>query len=126
MPPLCNLPAQLLLNQKVILSHQNVLVNAMQMRATLLEQIDIAAETWLCPLPLHHHFAFMFICWFVPLTGGKTLLASPREGEAFWQSLEQQSVSAILGVEPFYSMLLHHPDLAQLAWRQVKFSIACS
>ncbi|BCE03101.1 class I adenylate-forming enzyme family protein [Marinicellulosiphila megalodicopiae] len=110
-------------SKPILLTHQNVLVNAMQIREMLDTHIQISRETWLCPLPLYHHFNFMCVMWTIPLTGGKTILASPRDGEGFWQCLEDEMITAILGIEPFFAMMLHHPDITKLYWDRLKFSI---
>ena len=113
-------------SKPILLTHQNVLVNAMQMRGLLGDKIQTSRETWLCPLPLYHHFNFMCAMWMIPLTGGKTLLASPRDGEGFWQCLEDELITAIIGIEPFFAMMLHHPDIKNLYWDRLKFSISGS
>ena len=107
-----------------MLTHGNMVANVMQVGAWISPKLQDGKETLVIPLPLYHVFALTgalsFFCH-----GAKTVLvANPRDMPAFIQTLKASGLTAIIGVNTLFRMLLDAPAFADVDLRGLKLAVA--
>jgi len=107
-----------------MLTHGNMVANVMQVGAWIAPKLQDGKETLVIPLPLYHVFALTgalsFFCH-----GAKTVLvANPRDMPAFIRTLKTAHMTAIIGVNTLFRMLLDAPGFAHVDLRGLKLAVA--
>jgi acyl-[acyl-carrier-protein]-phospholipid O-acyltransferase / long-chain-fatty-acid--[acyl-carrier-protein] ligase len=104
----------------VVLSHRNVIGNALQIRET---GILPTSEMMLACLPIFHSFGFTVTLWFPLLHGCRvTTFPTPLETRKLAEIIEAEKVTVLLGTATFLRPYLKKAEPKQLA--SVKFAIA--
>ena len=76
-------------------------------------------------LPLYHIFALTCCCMFMLRIGAKGLLiANPRDIAGFVKTLKSTRFTLISGVNTLYNALGNHPDIGQVDFSELRFSVA--
>jgi long-chain acyl-CoA synthetase len=106
----------------VMLSHNNLIANMMQLRKRCLEIITDRVESILAPLPLYHSYAFLFHCVLLPYAGNHSLLVpNPRDLDTVIAILEQKRVTGFVGINTLYLALLQHKDIGSVDFSDLGF-----
>ena len=114
-----------------MLTHRNVAANVEQARLWL----DWALEpplgrkdyqhVMVTALPLYHIFALTCCCMFMLRIGAKGLLiANPRDIGGFIKILKASRFTCFSGVNTLYNALASHPDIGQVDFSELRFSVA--
>jgi len=112
----------------VVLSHQNVLANVLQVASYLGPVVTKAdegeQEVIVTPLPLYHIFSFTLNCITMLNYGAKNvLITNPRDFPAFIKTLSKCKGTIMTGVNTLYNALLNHKDIKQADFSRMKLSI---
>jgi long-chain acyl-CoA synthetase len=76
-------------------------------------------------LPLYHIFALTCCCLFMLRIGAKSLLiANPRDIAGFIKILKSARFTLFSGVNTLYNALSNHPDIGEVDFSELRFSIA--
>ena len=107
-----------------MLTHGNMVANVMQVGAWIAPRLQDGKEVLVIPLPLYHVFALTgalsFFCH-----GAKTVLVpNPRDMPAFLRVLKTSHMTAIIGVNTLFRMLLDAPGFAEVDLRGLKLAVA--
>ena len=107
----------------VMLSHNNLIANMMQLRARCLLVIEDRIENIVAPLPLYHSYAFLLHCLVMPYAGNHNILiTNPRDLDSLVGLLKKTAVTGIVAINTLYLALLRHPDIAAVDFSKLKFS----
>ena len=96
----------------VVLSHRNIIANAMQVRdcGALVEGNSLLAN-----LPIFHSFGFTVSIWCALISGIKAVtLPSPLEFQRTAKIIEQEKVGIMLGTPTFFRPYLNRVEAAKL------------
>lgn len=107
-----------------VLSHANLVSNALQARIL----IGAAGKGWarevISPLPLYHIYAFTLSQLAVLEGGHCVLIPNPRDIDGFVKELGKWQFSAFVGLNTLFVALCNHPDFQQLNFDSLK--VTCS
>jgi long-chain acyl-CoA synthetase len=107
-----------------VLSHRNLVANALQCLAFIGTQFEPGKERVLTPLPLYHIFSLTAnLLTFACLGGLDVLIADPRNLRALITTMRRTRVTAISGVNTLFNALLNTPDFGKLDFGALKFAI---
>jgi len=107
------------------LSHGNLLANAQQMRDRLLQKLGTGEETFVCPLPLYHIYAFTVNMLSLFHMGNlNVLIPNPRDLDAFVGCLQKVPVTGMAGINTLFVGLCQHPQFKQLDFSQLKVTFS--
>jgi long-chain acyl-CoA synthetase len=107
-----------------ILSHRNLVANALQCRAWIGMHVQPASERVLTPLPLYHIFSLTAnMLTFESLGGLNVLVPDPRDLRRLMSTMARTNVTAMSGVNTLFNALTNVPDFAKLDLRALKFAI---
>lgn len=99
----------------VILTHGNMVANAIQAVAWVKPNVRPGKEIVLTPLPLYHIFSLLGNCLtFVYYGGLNVLIANPRDIKNLIKTMSHYRFTAISAVNTLYNALLNHPKFAKL------------
>lgn len=106
----------------VMLSHNNLIANMMQLRIRCLEIINDREECILAPLPLYHSYAFLFHCVLMPYAGNHSLLVpNPRDLDTVIALLNNKKVTGFVGINTLYLSLLQHKEIGNVDFSKLHF-----
>ncbi len=107
-----------------VLSHANLVSNALQARIL----IGTAGKGWarevISPLPLYHIYAFTLSQLAVLEGGHCVLIPNPRDIDGFVKELGKWQYSAFVGLNTLFVALCNHPEFARLNFDSLK--VTCS
>jgi long-chain acyl-CoA synthetase len=107
-----------------MLTHGNMVANAMQMTAWVGGLFDRGKEQIITALPLYHIFSLTVNALFMMHFGGENVLvANPRDIPGLVKTLKTTRWSAITGVNTLFNALLNHPEFASIDFSRVKFAL---
>lgn len=107
------------------LSHGNLLSNAEQMRERMLARMNIAEETFVCPLPLYHIYAFTVNMLSLFSMGNiNILIPNPRDIEGFISVLIKSEITGIAGINTLFVGLCQHPHFKQVDFSRLKVTFS--
>jgi long-chain acyl-CoA synthetase len=108
------------------LTHRNVSANIAQCEAFL--GWAVAREpnnVMVTALPLYHIFALTCCCMFMLKIGAACLLiANPRDIPGFIKTLKSTRFTMMSGVNTLYNALANHPDIREVDFSKLTFSVA--
>jgi long-chain acyl-CoA synthetase len=113
------------------LTHRNVHANVLQCEAWLYWSFKRDGDppnfqhVMVTALPLYHIFALTCCCLFMIRIGAKGLLiANPRDIAGFIKTLKTSRFTFMSGVNTLYNALLNHPDIADVDFSNMRFTVA--
>ena len=107
-----------------ILSHRNMLANAMQCASWIGPSVAPGVERVLTPLPLYHIFSLTAnLLTFASLGGTNVLVPDPRDIRRLVATMRRTRVTAMSGVNTLFNALVNAPDFATLDFSELKFAI---
>ncbi|MBL4573377.1 MAG: AMP-binding protein [Gammaproteobacteria bacterium] len=105
-----------------MLSHNNLIVNMMQLRSRCLSVIEDRIESILAPLPMYHSYAFLLHCLMIPYGGNHSILvANPRDIAGLIKLFKERSITGLVGINTLYLALLRHEDFSSIDFSAMKF-----
>ena len=108
-----------------ILSHRNILANAIQVREWLGNKLKFGEDLAICALPLYHIFALTCnsIVFFY-FGANNILITNPRDIPGFVKELKKYKFTFISGVNTLFNKLLENPDFKDCDFSELNISIA--
>ncbi|MEI8594317.1 AMP-binding protein [Photobacterium sp. Hal280] len=107
------------------LSHGNILANAAQMSHRILQKGVPGEETFVCPLPLYHIYAFTVNMMGLFYLGAQNvLIPNPRDIEGFIKILKSQRFTGFAGINTLFVGLCQHPEFRQLDFSALKVTFS--
>lgn len=109
-----------------MLTHRNVVANALQGRAWVLTQIeDDAALTNVTLLPLYHIFSLTAnLLMFMGVGGRNVLIANPRDTRRVSWILRKERFTGMAGVNTLFASLLEDPEFRARDFSALRLTIA--
>ena len=108
-----------------ILSHRNVLANAIQVRAWLGKSLKFGEDIAICALPLYHIFALTCNSIVFFYFGSKNILiTNPRDIPGFVKELKKHQFTFISGVNTLFNKLMEEPSFKECDFSKLNISIA--
>jgi long-chain acyl-CoA synthetase len=107
-----------------MLSHRNLIANALQCAAWIGPMMTAGAERVLTPLPLYHIFSLTAnMLTFAQLGGLDVLVPDPRDIRRLIATMRRTRVTAMSGVNTLFNALANAPEFATLDFSALKFAI---
>jgi long-chain acyl-CoA synthetase len=107
-----------------VLSHRNLVANALQCRTWIGTRLEAGGERVLTPLPLYHIFSLTAnLLIFASLGGLNVLVPDPRDLRRLIATMRRTRVTAITGVNTLFNALLNSPEFCKLDFSALKVAI---
>jgi long-chain acyl-CoA synthetase len=107
-----------------ILTHRNLVANALQCRAWIAPNLPEEQGSVLTPLPLYHIFSLTAnLLAFVLMGGLSVLVPNPRDLKGLIRTMRRAQVTTMTGVNTLFNALINTPDFAGLDFRKLAFAI---
>ena len=108
-----------------VLSHRNILANAIQVREWLGGQLKFGEDVAICALPLYHIFALTCnsIVFFY-FGSNNILITNPRDIPGFVKELKKYQFTFISGVNTLFNKLLEEPSFKDCDFSKLNITIA--
>ena len=108
-----------------ILSHRNILANAIQVREWLGKKLKFGEDLAICALPLYHIFALTCNSMVYFYFGANNILiTNPRDIPSFVRELKKYKFTFISGVNTLFNKLMEDPNFKYCNFSNLKISIA--
>ena len=108
-----------------VLSHGNILANAIQVREWLGNHLKFGEDTAICALPLYHIFALTCNSMvFFYFGSNNILITNPRDISGFVKELKRHQFTFISGVNTLFKKLLENPSFQECDFSKLNISIA--
>lgn len=109
----------------VILSHQNLIANMVQLKSRLPDTLRVGEEVSIAPLPLFHSYGFMMNCVMMPVLGGHVvLITNPRDTSGFVNELGRWDFTIFSGINTLFVSLCQHSLFGQLDMTRLKLTLS--
>ncbi len=107
-----------------MLSHRNLVANALQCAAWIAPTMTPGAERVLTPLPLYHIFSLTAnLLTFASLGGLNVLIPDPRDIRRLIATMRRTRITTMSGVNTLFNALANAPEFAALDFADLKFAI---
>ena len=107
-----------------ILTHRNLVANALQCRAVIEPYLPEEQGSVLTPLPLYHIFSLTANLLAFALMGGRSVLVpDPRDIKGLIRTFARARVATMTGVNTLFNALVNHPNFAKLDFSALKFAV---
>lgn len=107
-----------------VLSHRNLVANALQCRSWIGTHFEPGGERVLTPLPLYHIFSLTAnLLIFASLGGLNVLVPDPRDLRRLIATMRRTRVTAMSGVNTLFNALLNTPEFSKLDFSALKLAI---
>lgn len=108
-----------------MLSHRNILANAVQTKSRLTSVLNEGEETLISPLPLYHIYAFNVTLLMYFSAGAHTvLIPNPRDMPSFVNAMKDVKFTAISGLNTLFVGLCTIPEFKALDFSQLKLTVS--
>ena len=107
-----------------MLSHRNIVANALQCCAWIGSGLKLDDERALTPLPLYHIFSLTANLLVFALLGGlNVLVPDPRDLRRLIRTIREDGITATSGVNTLFNALVNRADFAELDFRPLRVTI---
>jgi len=107
-----------------MLTHRNLIANALQCCAWTSPEINVEGERVLTPLPLYHIFSLTSnLLAFAEFGGLNYLIPDPRDLHRLIRVIRGANITAITGVNTLFNALVNTPEFAALDFRALRVAI---
>ena len=108
-----------------ILTHSNIVANALQICAWMKPKLVEGEEIAVTPLPLYHIFS-LTVCSlaFMKYGANNVLITNPRDIPGFIKTLKKTKFTILTGVNTLYNALTNDPELKNVNFSHLKISVA--
>jgi long-chain acyl-CoA synthetase len=108
-----------------MLTHRSVLTNMLQVGERLGEHCQEAKETFICPLPLYHIYAFMVNMFlFFGKGNHSVLIANPRDIPAFVEAMKAHKMTGFAGLNTLFVGLSNYPPFTELDFSSLHLTLS--
>ncbi|WOT05903.1 AMP-binding protein [Shewanella youngdeokensis] len=113
------------LSKGAMLTHGNLIANAMQVKSRLGNYISEGEEIFVAPLPIYHIYAFMVNLMVYYERGGcSVLIPNPRDIAGLINTLSQHKFTGFAGLNTLFVGLCHQPAFTSLDFSHLKVTIS--
>lgn len=107
------------------LSQRNMLSNAVQLIDRFAKHCVEGQETYVCPLPVYHIYAFMVNLITEACMGNHTLLIpNPKDIDGFVNAMKGVPFTGFAGLNTLFVGLCQHPEFKKLDFSHLKLTIS--
>lgn len=107
------------------LTHASVMSNTLQIHERLQKVIVAGEETFVCPLPLYHIYAFAVnLILFFSQGNTNILIPNPRDLDGFVAQLKSHKFTGFAGINTLFVGLCRHEGFRQLDFSSLKLTIS--
>ncbi len=107
------------------LSHGNIMANTAQVNLRLAPKLTLGEDSFVCPLPLYHIYAFTVNMMSLFSLGIQNILIpNPRDIDGFVQTLKTVNFSGLSGINTLFMGLCQHPEFASIDFSNLKMTIS--
>ena len=108
-----------------MLSHRNLVANALQCCAWISSGLNLNNERVLTPLPLYHIFSLTAnLLTFARLGGLNVLIPDPRDLNRLVRTMRSAGITALSGVNTLFNALIHNTAFTELDFSSLRVTIA--
>lgn len=111
------------LSKGAVLSHQNIVANAEQYKASVPQASIVGEEVMVGALPLYHIFGLTLSIAYLSLGGKIVLIPNPRDVDAFIDAIKGVGITVMPGVNTLFAGLGMHPRTQEVDFSKLKISI---
>ncbi|MDF2181979.1 AMP-binding protein [Neptuniibacter sp. CAU 1671] len=109
----------------VVLSHRNLIANALQIKQRLHGYLSEGRECCVSPLPMTHIYGFTFYCIVQPmLTAHTVLITYPRHIDDMVRVIRDFKFSCFTGLNSLFVALCQNPQFQQLDFSHLKLTVS--
>lgn len=113
------------LSKGAMLSHGNLIANAMQIKSRIGERLIQGEEVFVAPLPVYHIYAFMVnLVLYFEQGGCSVLIPNPRDISGLIDTLSQHPFTGFAGLNTLFVGLCHQPSFKALDFSHLKVTIS--
>lgn len=113
------------LSKGAMLSHGNLIANAMQIKSRIGERLVQGEEVFVAPLPVYHIYAFMVnLVLYFEQGGCSVLIPNPRDISGLIDTLSQHPFTGFAGLNTLFVGLCHQPSFKALDFSHLKVTIS--
>lgn len=113
------------LSKGAMLSHGNLIANAMQVKSRLGSKLIAGEEIFVAPLPIYHIYAFMVnLVVYFERGGCSVLIPNPRDISSLIKTLSEHSFTGFAGINTLFVGLCHQPEFKALDFSHLKVTIS--
>ena len=107
-----------------VLTHRNLVANALQCRAVIKPYLTEEQGSVLTPLPLYHIFSLTANLLAFALMGGRSVLVpDPRNLKGLIRTMREAQVTTMTGVNTLFNALINNPEFAALDFSKLEFAV---
>ncbi|MHB0776411.1 AMP-binding protein [Halomonas sp. WWR20] len=108
-----------------MLTHRNLVANALQTRISNLSHTQEGEETMIAPLPVYHIYTFTVNCLFNVLMGNHSVfIPNPRDIDDFIKTLKNTRYTGFVGLNTLFNALCNRDDFRALDFSALKMTIS--
>ncbi|MGS0827185.1 AMP-binding protein [Shewanella sp. 0m-8] len=113
------------LSKGAMLTHGNLIANAMQIKSRLGSRIVEGEEIFVAPLPVYHIYAFMVnLVLYYERGGCSVLIPNPRDIAGLISTLSKYPFTGFAGLNTLFVGLCHQPEFKALDFSHLKVTIS--
>ncbi|NRD73210.1 AMP-binding protein [Shewanella sp. VB17] len=113
------------LSKGAMLSHGNLIANAMQIKARLGDKLLKSEEVFVAPLPIYHIYAFMVnLVLYFEQGSCSVLIPNPRDTSALIQAMSAQKFTGFAGLNTLFVGLCHQVEFQALDFSYLKVTLS--
>ncbi len=107
------------------LTHSNLMSNAAQMNIRLAQKMIEGEDSFVCPLPLYHIYAFTVNMISLFSIGVQNILIpNPRDMDGFVNTLKNVRFSGLSGINTLFMGLYQHPEISSVDFGHLKVTLS--
>lgn len=107
-----------------VLSHRNIIANALQCLEWAKFQLTSETEVAISPLPLYHIFSMTISCFVMMGLGAETvLITNPRDIPGFVKELKHTPFTFMISINTLCNALLHNEEFKSVDFSRLKSCI---
>ena len=113
------------LSKGAMLSHGNLITNAMQIKSRLGNKLVKGEEIFVAPLPIYHIYAFMVnLVLYFEQGSCSVLIPNPRDTSSLIQAMSAQQFTGFAGLNTLFVGLCHQAEFKALDFSHLKVTIS--
>ena len=113
------------LSKGAMLSHANLIANALQCKSRLGNKLVEGEEVFVAPLPIYHIYAFLVnLVLYFESGGCSVLIPNPRDIPAMIKTLSQYPFTGFAGLNTLFIGLCYQESFQQLDFSKLKVTIS--
>lgn len=107
------------------LNHRNMLSNAFQLIERFSAKCSEGSETYICPLPVYHIYAFLVNLIVQTSMGNQNILiTNPRDMDSFISAMKGVKFTGMAGINTLFVGLCQHPEFGGLDFSGLRLTMS--